>query len=61
MIICVCAAVNEEEIVDAIRKGASTLFDLQVELGVCSVCESCFDSISNMLNFLRANTRTSLE
>ena len=41
MYICICNAVTEDAVLDAISKGASTLGDLQQELGVATNCGCC--------------------
>ena len=44
MYVCVCNAVTERHIAEAVRKGASRLRDLNRELGVardCGRCASC--------------------
>ena len=41
MIICVCKAVSDRHIRSAVRGGASSLRDLNRELGVGSCCGKC--------------------
>ncbi|AFK61103.1 hypothetical protein TKWG_02345 [Advenella kashmirensis WT001] len=41
MYICICNAVTEDAVVSAISQGASTLSDLQRELGVATNCGCC--------------------
>ena len=41
MYVCVCRAVTERQIHDAVRAGARTLKDLRRELGVASECGQC--------------------
>lgn len=41
MVVCICAACNEEEICKAVANGARTLEDLQNQLGVCLNCQIC--------------------
>ncbi len=41
MYICICNAVTEDAVLDAISKGAATLSDLQQELGVATNCGCC--------------------
>lgn len=41
MFVCVCRAVTERHIHEAVKGGASTLGDLRRELGVSSDCGQC--------------------
>lgn len=41
MYVCVCRAVTERQILDAVSNGARTLKDLRRELGVSSECGQC--------------------
>lgn len=41
MYVCVCMAVTERQINQAVNNGAKTLKDLKRELGVASQCGSC--------------------
>ena len=41
MYVCVCRAVTERQIDNAVRAGARTLKDLRRELGVASECGQC--------------------
>lgn len=44
MFVCVCRAVTEKHIRDAVQNGARTMKDLRVQLGVgedCGCCGSC--------------------
>jgi len=41
MFICVCKAVTEKDIHEAVKRGASTVRDLRDELGVAQECASC--------------------
>lgn len=41
MYVCVCAAVTERQIHQAVREGASTLKDLRRDLGVTAECGRC--------------------
>lgn len=41
MYVCVCKAVTEKHIDEAVRKGLSTLRHLREELGVTSECGRC--------------------
>lgn len=41
MYVCVCNAVTERQIGQAVREGAATLRDLRRELGVAAECGRC--------------------
>ncbi|AWI79660.1 MAG: bacterioferritin [Betaproteobacteria bacterium HGW-Betaproteobacteria-13] len=41
MYVCVCNAVTESHIEEAVRKGATTLRHLRLELGVSAECGRC--------------------
>jgi len=41
MYICVCNAVNERQVLEAVAQGARDLRDLRTELGVGSCCGRC--------------------
>jgi bacterioferritin-associated ferredoxin len=50
MIVCVCKAVSDSQIRKAIRGGANTFEDLQLDLGVCVKCGSCESCVHYILN-----------
>ena len=41
MYICICNAVTDTQIRDAVSTGARTMRDLRQQLGVCSSCGKC--------------------
>lgn len=41
MYVCICKAVTEREIQEAVARGAHSLKDLRRELGVASECGKC--------------------
>ena len=49
MIICICKNVSEKQIRNAICNGCVCFEDLQIELGVCLQCETCKESIKQIL------------
>ena len=59
MYVCVCRAVTERQIDDAVRAGALTLKDLRRELGVASECGQCAATARQCLD--RARQRLALE
>lgn|GEM_PF-265637 len=44
MYICVCNAISERQVQDAIAQGAQDLGDLQAQLGVATCCGHCADT-----------------
>ena len=47
MYVCVCNAISEKAVKEAVASGARTLADLQAQLGVatcCGCCASCAES-----------------
>ena len=55
MIICVCKNVSDKAIRQCVENDCdcSTIEDLQIELGVCLQCESCKDSIEQILKEIK--------
>jgi bacterioferritin-associated ferredoxin len=49
MIVCVCQSVSDREIRAAIRNGAMSLEQLQLELGVAACCGKCADTVYDVL------------
>ncbi|MDY0272351.1 MAG: (2Fe-2S)-binding protein [Advenella sp.] len=49
MYICICNAITEKTVIEAVNNGASTLGDLQAELGVASCCGCCAQTASEYL------------
>ena len=41
MYVCICNAVTEHQIAEAVKTGARTLLDLRRDLGVSSECGCC--------------------
>ena len=50
MYICVCHAVTDRQIREAVDQGASTLRELQCQLPVASCCGRCEDSAREVLD-----------
>ncbi len=47
MYVCICNAISEKSVKEAVANGARTLADLQAQLGVatsCGCCASCAES-----------------
>jgi bacterioferritin-associated ferredoxin len=49
MFICICNAISERQVQTAVAEGATTLSDLQAELGVAACCGCCADTASDYL------------
>jgi bacterioferritin-associated ferredoxin len=50
MYVCVCNAVTQQQIMQAIADGADTLAQLQEELKVTGCCGMCIESVQKCLN-----------
>lgn len=49
MFICICSAITERQVIQAVADGAQSLADLQVDLGVAMCCGRCADTASEYL------------
>lgn len=49
MYICICNAITDRQIKAAVANGATTLGDLQFELGVATECGTCMESAMQLL------------
>lgn len=49
MYICICNAVTDRQIKEAVKNGATTLIDLEFELGVATGCGRCVESAMELL------------
>lgn len=49
MFICICNAITERQVQAAVAEGASSLADLQGQLGVASCCGCCAETASEYL------------
>lgn len=49
MIACVCGNVSDKKVRIAIESGATTLEELQLDLGVCCGCCCCQEFLEGML------------
>lgn len=49
MYVCVCNAVTESQVHASVAAGASSLADLQFDLGVATCCGCCADTASEYL------------
>ncbi|WII93949.1 (2Fe-2S)-binding protein [Kingella negevensis] len=61
MFVCICNAISDRKIQEAVAAGASSLTDLKNQLGVATCCGSCADLASSYLKASpAANTVTSV-
>ncbi|MCQ9618027.1 (2Fe-2S)-binding protein [Paenalcaligenes niemegkensis] len=44
MYICICNAITERQVKEAVSNGATSISDLQGQLGVASCCGACADT-----------------
>lgn len=49
MYICICNAITERQVQEAVSNGARSLCDLQGQLGVASCCGCCADTAKEYL------------
>ncbi|WP_394063241.1 (2Fe-2S)-binding protein [Alcaligenes sp. WGS1538] len=49
MYICICNAITERQVQEAVQGGAASLADLQGQLGVASCCGCCADTAQDYL------------
>ncbi|MGB6243046.1 MAG: (2Fe-2S)-binding protein [Castellaniella sp.] len=49
MYICVCNAISERQVQEAIAQGAADLGDLQAQLGIATCCGQCADTATDYL------------
>jgi bacterioferritin-associated ferredoxin len=49
MYICICNAVTESAIKQAVREGARSVFDLTLRTGCSTQCGSCTDGVREIL------------
>jgi bacterioferritin-associated ferredoxin len=60
MYVCICNAVTESEIAQAVQDGARTVEDLEVSLLVGTCCGKCRDKAAECLERFRPAPRPSL-
>lgn len=56
MYVCVCKAVTDRQIMEAINEGASTCRQLFKSTGACSVCGKCSHHLKQILDENRQET-----
>ena len=60
MFVCICNAITDHKIKEAVATGASSLGDLKDQLGVATCCGCCADLATSFLGANAANTHTNL-
>ncbi|OSI12470.1 (2Fe-2S)-binding protein [Neisseria canis] len=50
MFVCICNAITDHQIKETVAAGATTLSDLQAQLGVATCCGCCSDLASSFLS-----------
>ena len=55
MYVCICKAVTDKEIRQAVANGAGNLYELRESLGVASGCGSCADHAQEILDITHTN------
>ncbi|PIT20038.1 bacterioferritin [Snodgrassella communis] len=50
MYVCLCNAITDRQIKETVAAGASSLTDLQAQLGVATCCGCCADLASSYLS-----------
>jgi bacterioferritin-associated ferredoxin len=59
MIVCVCKAVSDRHIRNAVKNGAASMRDLARELGVGTCCGKCLPEAKTALSQCRASCESS--
>ncbi|MCP1660453.1 (2Fe-2S)-binding protein [Neisseria perflava] len=49
MFVCICNAITDREIKETVAAGASTMSDLQAQLGVATCCGCCSELAASFL------------
>jgi bacterioferritin-associated ferredoxin len=58
MYVCICHAVSDRQIRDAVDRGARSLFEVQCQLPVGSCCGRCQDAANEVVSeHLQASTQ----
>lgn len=55
MYVCLCNAITDRQIKETVAAGASSLTDLQAQLGVATCCGCCADLASSFLSYHHEN------
>lgn len=61
MYVCLCNAITDRQIKDTVAAGASSLTDLQAQLGVATCCGCCADVATSFLTAHGESQLSSIE
>lgn len=61
MFVCICHAITEKDIAQAVEQGAGTMKELREQLNVASQCGKCSSFAKSMLDDLRPNYNLAVE
>jgi len=50
MYVCICKAISDSDIKEAVARGAETLSDIQTSLGAATGCGTCADFAREVIN-----------
>ena len=56
MYVCLCKAVSDQDIIDAVHKGVDSLHALQDHLGVATGCGTCTEMTEQLIAQTRRQT-----
>ena len=60
MFVCICNAITDRQIQETVAAGASSLSDLQAQLGVATCCGCCSDLAASYLTAAGAPTQNTI-
>ena len=60
MFVCICNAITDRQIQETVAAGASSLSDLQAQLGVATCCGCCSDLAASYLTAAGAQTQNTI-
>lgn len=60
MFVCICNAITDRQIQETIANGATSLSDLQAQLGVATCCGCCSDLAASYLTTANTQTQTTI-
>ncbi|EGC17215.1 bacterioferritin-associated ferredoxin [Kingella denitrificans] len=60
MFVCICNAITDHKIKEAVASGANSLTDLKDQLGVATCCGCCADLATSFLTANAGNAHTQM-
>ncbi|MDO5070440.1 MAG: (2Fe-2S)-binding protein [Neisseria zoodegmatis] len=60
MFVCICNAITDRQIQETVAAGASSLSDLQAQLGVATCCGCCSELASSFLTGSNASSTSTM-